>query len=186
MPIMQVHYREDALRPEQKADLAQRLNEVLLEMEGGARTKAGKAFAWVMFYPLRRDDWYVGGETGDALVAPPGRFLVHVTIPEGYMNAAHKSEVHAAVNAAIVAATGAEDDRDAGASVLVIIDEVTEGNWGAKGRTISIASISDSVGLPKHGERYAWVTAYFQAKARLYAAAGFPSDIGGVPGTRPH
>jgi phenylpyruvate tautomerase PptA (4-oxalocrotonate tautomerase family) len=184
MPIMQVHYREDALRPDQKAALAQRLNEVLLEMEGGARTRAGKAFAWVMFYPLKPDDWYIGGETGDALVAPPGRFLVHVTIPEGYMNAAHKSEVHAAVNAAILAATGTESARDAGASVLVVIDEVTEGNWGAKGRTISIASISESVGLPKHGERYAWVTSYFEAKARLYAAAGFPTDIGGVPGAR--
>ena len=38
--------------------------------------------------------------------APPGKFLVRVTIPEGYMNQMHKTEVHAAVTAAIVGVSG--------------------------------------------------------------------------------
>jgi hypothetical protein len=60
--------------------------------------------------------------------------------------------------------------------VLVIIDEVTEGDWSARGQRISIASIADSVGLPEIDERYAWVGAYFAAKARQFAATGYPPD----------
>lgn len=180
MPIIQVHYREDALHASQKADLARRLNEILLEMEGGARTEGGRAFAWVMFHPVRADDWYIGGDTRDTLVSPPGRFLVHVMIPEGYMDANRKSSVHAAVNAAIVAATGHAVDADMGASILVVVDEVTEGNWGARGKTISLESIADTVGLPKDGERFAWVRRYFDAKARLYAFADYPPGTGGL------
>ena len=178
MPIMQVCYPETALDAERKAALARRLTDVLMAMEGGANTDAGRAFAWVMFSPIKTDDWWAGGRTDDEFVRPPGKFLVHVTVPEGYLSAIHKTEVHAAVNEAIIAVTGAKGE--SGASALVIIDEVTEGNWGAAGRTISLASIADSVGLPKDGERFAWVRNYFAAKARQFAAAGYPADAGGL------
>ncbi len=180
MPIMQVYYPETALDDVRKADLAQRLTDALIAMEGGADTHGGRAFAWVLFTPVKSGDWFVGGRQDDHFVSPPGRFLVHVTIPEGYMNARHKSEVHAWVNAAIMAAIGRGDAPDAGRSVLVIIDEVTEGNWGAAGRTISLNSIAGSVGLARDGDRFAWVQAYFGAKRRQFAAAGYPTDVGGL------
>lgn len=178
MPIMQVCYPENALDTERKAALARRLTDVLMAMEGGGNTKAGRAFAWVLFTPVKTDDWWVGGRIDNEFVQPPGKFLVHVTAPEGYLSAAHKSEVHAAVNEAIVAVVGAKSST--GSSALVIIDEVTEGNWGAAGRTISLASIADNVGLPKDGARFAWVREYFDAKARQFAAAGYPADAGGL------
>jgi hypothetical protein len=62
----------------------------------------------------------------------------------------------------------------------VIIEEVAEGNWGARGKTISLASIAQSVGQAKDGARFKWVQSYFAAKARQYAAAGYPKDIGGL------
>jgi phenylpyruvate tautomerase PptA (4-oxalocrotonate tautomerase family) len=180
MPIMQVQYPEAALDDERKATLAQRLTDVLIKMEGGANTTAGRAFAWVIFNPVGQQDWWVGGQTDDTFVVPPGRFLVHVTVPEGYMNAAYKSEVHADVNAAIVEVMGGTAAGNPGASVLVVIDEVTEGNWGAAGSTISLASIADKVGLPRDGDRFGWVRAYFSAKSRQLASAGYPADIGGL------
>jgi len=180
MPIMQVRYPEAALDAERKAALARRLTELLIAMEGGANTTGGRAFAWVLFTPVKLDDWWVGGETGDAFVAPPGKFLVHVAIPEGYMNAAQKSDVHSAVNAAIVDVIDGTRQAKLGSSVLVVIDEVPEGNWGAAGRTISLASIADAVGLDRDSKRFAWVQAYFTAKRRQYAAAGYPADIGGL------
>lgn len=180
MPIMNVMYAEGALRPSQKAAIAKALNEVLLMMEGGARTRGGRAFAWVLFQEVPENDWWIDGRTADDLVSPPGKFLVHVTIPEGYMNVAHKSEVHAAVNGAIIGVLGGADDPDAGASILVVIDEVTEGNWGARGKTISLMAISEAVGLPQDGERHAWIRAYFAAKARQFAAAAYPDDVGGL------
>jgi phenylpyruvate tautomerase PptA (4-oxalocrotonate tautomerase family) len=178
MPIMQVYYPATTLDAGGKAALARRLTDVLMAMEGGANTKGGRAFCWVLFMPIKSDDWWIGGCVDDSFVQPPGRFLVHVTVPEGYMSAIHKSAVHASVNEAIVGAVGTRDD--SGASVLVVIDEVTEGNWGAGGHTISLATIADNVGLSKDCARFAWVRDYFDAKARQFASAGFPADTGGL------
>lgn len=178
MPIMDVRLPAGRLDKTAKAALAQRLTEVLIRMEGGADTHGGRAFAWVLFTEVAEDDWWVGGSTGGEFVAPPGKFLVHVTIPEGYMSQPHKAEVQRWVTDAILAATGAP--AAAGQSILVVIDEVTEGNWAAGGRTIGMASIAGTVGLASTGERFAWVEAYFAAKARQRAGAGYPADTGGL------
>ena len=180
MPIMQIYYPQGSLTDERKGALAQRLTDVLLLMEGNAKTTAGLGFASVLFTEVAQSDWWVGGRTDAAYVMPPGKFLVRVTIPEGYMNQAHKTEVHAAIAAAIVAVTGNPNDPGQGGSVQVIIDEVAEGNWGVHGKTISLADIADTVGLPKDGERFKWVRAYFDAKARHLSAAGYPADLGGL------
>jgi phenylpyruvate tautomerase PptA (4-oxalocrotonate tautomerase family) len=179
MPIMNVCYGAGDLDEAAKADLAKKLTDVMIRMEGGANTRGGRAFAWILFKELAQGDWWVGGETGNGYVSPPGRFLVHVNIPEGYMNAEHKSEVHAWVTEAILAATAASG-QDVGRSIQVIVDEVPEGNWAAAGHTISLASIADSVGLAKTGRRFAWSKTYFAAKARARAAAGYPADAGGL------
>jgi phenylpyruvate tautomerase PptA (4-oxalocrotonate tautomerase family) len=179
MPVMNVTFRAGDLDTARKADLAKRLTDVLIQMEGGADTHGGRAFAWVLFNEVPLADWWVGGDAGDAFVSSPGRFMVHVTIPEGYMNQAHKSEVHAWVNEAILTATQAIG-KDAGKSILVVVDEVPEGNWGCAGNTISMETISGSVGLSKTGQRYAWVEKYFAAKARMLTTFGYPSDMGGV------
>jgi phenylpyruvate tautomerase PptA (4-oxalocrotonate tautomerase family) len=185
MPIMNVRYRAGSLDRTAKEAMARRLTDVLIAMEGGANTSAGRAFAWVLFTEIPAGDWWVGGHADNTFISPPGAFLVNVTVPEGYMNVAHKSEVHAAVTGAITQAASASAQADVAASVLVVIDEVTEGNWGAGGRTISLDSIADSVGLPKSGERFRWVRSYFEAKARQFASAGYPTDAGGLlPSTR--
>lgn len=49
----------------------------------------------------------------------------------------------------------------------------------AGGSTISLDGIADRVGLSKSSERFQWVRTYFQAKARLFASAGYPEDTGG-------
>src|ERR1700689_4455336 len=106
MPVLQVYFPAGSLIDERKAALAQRLTDVLLTMEGGAKTAGGRAFATVLFTEVPKSDWWVGGSTDSTYVAPPGKFLVRVSVPEGYMNKTHKTEVHAAVNAAIVASAG--------------------------------------------------------------------------------
>ncbi len=181
MPIMDVRFPAGSLDGKAKAALAEKLTDVLIRMEGGANTHGGRAFAWVLFTEVPVGDWWVGGRVDDALVSPPGRFLVHVSIPEGYMNRSHKTEVHSWVTEAIVEVAGGNSGQrpDAG-SVMVIIDEVTEGNWGGGGHPISLSSIASSVGMPNEGERMLWSRKYFEAKARLEKLAGFPDDVGGV------
>lgn len=180
MPIMQVYYAAEALEAPTKADLARRLTEVLIRMEGGANTREGRAFAWVMFSQLAHDDWWVGGSAAEGSNPPPGRFLVAVTIPEGYMNKAQKNDVHGWVAESILASTGVPRTPECGAGILVVIHEVTEGNWSAAGSPLSLEGIANSVGLSRQSERFAWSRRYFEAKARWLAGAGFPDDMGGV------
>jgi phenylpyruvate tautomerase PptA (4-oxalocrotonate tautomerase family) len=182
MPIIEVRLPAGRLDPATKTDLAERLTALLIQMEGGADTEGGRGFAWVLFTEVPAGDWWIGGQTDERYVSASGRFLVHVTIPEGYMDAATKSGVQSDVTRAILAASGVPEGEPAdwAHSILVVIDEVTEGNWAAGGRTISIASIADTVGLPKSGARFQWVRDYFGAKARQFGAAGYPSGVGGL------
>lgn len=181
MPIMNVHFVEGTLSDAQKADLSSRLTALMIQMEGGAGTEGGYAFAWVIYDEIKPGNWWAGGRTDNTYVRPPGRFLVDVRIPEGYMNTQHKNEVQAGVNAAVLAATG-QDPRaaNAGGSCQVVITEITEGNWAAAGKPISLASIAGSVGLSKASDRFSWVRDYFAAKARAFKSAGYPSDTGGL------
>lgn len=175
MPIMDVRYATGSLDNATKADLARRLTDVLIQMEGGANTPGGRAFACVCFTEFARDDLWVAGRCGgDAF---PAAFLVHISVPEGYMNRPHKNEVHAWVASAIKAATGASTSD---IRILTIIDEVTEGNWGSQGAPISLECIAATVGQPEDGPRLTWSRSYFAAKARAMAAAGFPADAGGL------
>ena len=75
----------------------------------------------------------IGGSAGGEYVSPPGKFLVYVRIPEGYMNTAHKNEAHAWVASAITKVTGTSER---GNSIQTVIDEVMEGNWGSAGRPV--------------------------------------------------
>jgi len=170
---MTVSYTKGALDGGRKAALARRLTEVMLRMEGGAHTPQGYGFANVVFAPLVEDDWWVGGE----IAATPARFLVRVDIPEGYMDQAHKHDVHTEVTAAVAASSG---EATAAAHTMVIVNEITEGNWGAAGATIGMDAISAAVGLPKTSERFGWVRDYFAAKARQFRAAGYPVGVGGL------
>ena len=180
MPIMKVTYQSGSINDAQKAALAGRLTDLMIQMEGGADTIGGRGFAWVIYDEIKSGDWWAGGRTDAQYVAPPGKFLVDIRIPEGYMNTVHKQEVVSGVNAAIMDVLGATGDANAGGSTQVIIHDVTEGNWAAGGKTISLANIAGAVGLSKSGQRFGWVRSYFAAKARQFSAAGYPSDTGGL------
>ena len=96
MPIMQVHYPEGALDGERKSALTHRLTDVLLTMEGGAKTPGGLGFASVMFSEVSRNDWWIGGRTdaheitrpisgqgqGDWVLVDDGDVIVHLFRPE--------------------------------------------------------------------------------------------------------
>lgn len=180
MPVIHVYHPEGSLYGERKAALAQCLTDAMLEMEGGARTTGGIAFASVLFTQVPTPDWWVGGRTDSTYVHPPGKFIARIDVPEGYMSQVDKTNVHGVINKAIVEVAGSSDARGQGASVMVIINEVGEGNWGVQGETISLANIAEAVGLPKEGGRFHFVREYFAAKARLFAMVRFPSGTGGL------
>lgn len=58
----------------QKADLAEELTRVLLEIEGGGDTPFGRAGSWVRFRETDRSDWFVGGTNDGTYVSTSGLF----------------------------------------------------------------------------------------------------------------
>jgi len=136
-----VTYQSGSISDTQKAALAARLTEIMIQMEGSADTFGGRSFAWVIYDEIKHGDWWAGGRTDAQYVAPPGKFLVDVRIPEGYMNAAYKDEVQMGVNSALMDVLGASGEARAGGSAQVVIQEITEDNWAAAGKTISLANM---------------------------------------------
>src|SRR5208282_3581082 len=126
MPIMKVTYQSGSMSDAQKAALAGRLTDLMIQMEGGADTFGGRSFAWVIYDEIKQGDWWAGGRTDAEYVAPPGKFLVDVRIPEGYMNLTHKQEVQSGVNAALMDVLGAMGNAKSGGSAQVVIHDVTE------------------------------------------------------------
>jgi phenylpyruvate tautomerase PptA (4-oxalocrotonate tautomerase family) len=177
VPMVEVHYRPEDLTQAQKADLAERLTHVLLEIEGGEDTPNGRLIAWVKFHPVNGDDWAIGGSFGDEMIANPGRFLFYVTVPEGSLSQDRKSQVHEAVDEALHATLGIplSPPEERRPSVWVMIKEMNEGNWGGMGRTFKLKDISGLVGGDPDGTPIRQrSTKYLQARAAQRAHFGFP------------
>ena len=83
MPIMDVRYATGSLNTASKAVLAERLTDVLVQMEGGANTEAGRAFAWVCFTEIAEGNLWIaaGGLGGVIQVDPRGVIVGFVPIP---------------------------------------------------------------------------------------------------------
>jgi phenylpyruvate tautomerase PptA (4-oxalocrotonate tautomerase family) len=69
MPIMEVRYPAGRLDAAAKADLAKKLTDVLIRMEGGVGTDGGRGFAWVLFTELPARDLWMGGHADGAFVS---------------------------------------------------------------------------------------------------------------------
>lgn len=179
MPLMTVDYPEGALSHQQKDALAEELTRVVLEIEGGADTPATRSIAWVRFRSVPREDWYVGGTSGDTYVSVAGKFLVELNVPEGSMDQGRKSAAHRAITESFLRVTGTQGTEGAGRSVWVQIFEWPEGHLAAGGRTASIFGIAKFADIPLDGQRMTFTRAYFDAKDRWYDAHNFPKEATG-------
>lgn len=179
MPMITVQHPHEALDPERKDALAEELTQVILQIEGGADTPAGRSIAWVRFQPIAREDWYLGGRNDAAFEAAAGRWLVELNVPEGSMSQERKSECHKAITRAILAVTGKTDLEGAARSIWIQIFEWPEGHLATSGRTSSLLGIARVAGIPADHPLLAFPRAYFGAKDRLYDLAGFPQDTAG-------
>ncbi len=179
MPLFHVEYPSGSLLPAQKAALAEKLTHVLLLIEGGADTRGGRELSYVMFREVPADDWYVGGSSGPEFVAAGGKFIVNLTVPEAATSQTFKEDIHAKVNAVFAEVLGWKDPQD-GFSAWVMIREMPEGSWGARGQTYTLERIARHAAVPPDPARRQFVKAYFEAKGVMYGRAGFPAHTSGL------
>ena len=179
MPLVTVECPAGQLSATQKADLAEELTRVLLEIEGGGDTPFGRAGSWVRFRELNRQDWFVGGTHDGTYVSASGLFLVELNVPEGLLDQQRMALAHQATNAAIARVTGASGDPAGTSSVWIQIVEWPEGHLAVAGHTVGLFGIARRAGHPADHPVLTFPRAYFNAKDHWYAAHDFPEQTPG-------
>ncbi len=177
MPMITVETPEGTLSAPQKAELAERLTHVILQIEGGADTPEGRSIAWVRFKELSGGDWYIGGISDSEAPSKTGKFLIELNVPEGSMDQVRKSACHKAITDAVLAVAGAQTE--AARTIWIQIVEWPEGHLATRGRTSSLLGIARLARIPADHPLLAFPRAYFAAKDRLYDAHQFPQDTAG-------
>ena len=179
MPLVTVECPAGQLSAPQKADLAEELTRVLLEIEGGGDTPFGRGGSLVRFRDMPRADWFLGGTNDGTYVSASGMFLVELNVPEGLLTQELLSVAHKATNKAIARVTGAGDDPAATRSVWIQVIEWPEGHLAVGGNTMGLFGIAKRAGHPADHPVLAHPRAYFAAKDRWYGSNEFPEQTPG-------
>jgi phenylpyruvate tautomerase PptA (4-oxalocrotonate tautomerase family) len=129
MPMLELTYPKGSLSPEARAELLEELATRMLAAEKAPDTDFFRSITWVYANEIDPDAIAVGGRPGGE-----PRFRVNVTVPEGALSDRRKGILVDSFNQAVVQAAGLPESE--GLRVWTIINEVTDGNWGAAGQQI--------------------------------------------------
>jgi 4-oxalocrotonate tautomerase family enzyme len=129
MPMMDLTYTAGALTPEARAALPDELTTILLRAERAPDTPFFRGIAWLFVHELPAHDVCRAGATSTEPL-----FRLNVTIPSGALSDRRKEEFVREATRVMCAAAGL-DPADS-LRVCIIIDEVTDGNWGAGGNVV--------------------------------------------------
>ena len=129
MPMLELTYPKGALSPDARADLLEELATKMLAAEKSPDTEFFRSITWVYANEIDPDAIAVGGRPGGE-----PRFRVAVTVPEGALSDRRKGILVDSFNQAVLKAAGLPESE--GLRVWTIINEITDGNWGAAGQQI--------------------------------------------------
>jgi len=129
MPMLELTYPKGAIAPEAREVLLEELATKMLAAEKAPDTEFFRSITWVYANEIDPDSIAVGGRPGSE-----PRFRIQVTVPEGALSDRRKGVLVESFNAAVLRATGLPESE--GLRVWTIINEVTDGNWGAAGQQI--------------------------------------------------
>jgi phenylpyruvate tautomerase PptA (4-oxalocrotonate tautomerase family) len=137
MPMCDAYIPAGALSADAERQLLAKITDLLLEHEGvDPSNERARALAWVF---VHRHEMYVGGQPAHR---PHYRFVCHV--PEGQYNAERRAAATATMTQAVAEAeAGSHPDPEA--RVWVFTHEVTDGSWGALGRTTRLPDVYEHV-----------------------------------------
>ncbi len=178
MPLLRVTHQVGAFTEAQKAQLAEEFTHAILIGETGNDNPAARSVAYVIFDEIdSKTSWFVAGKVEST---PPlgGRFIFDVVYPYGAASAAVKTQLHKDINDIVARVLGVDGTFPNRAGDWVLIHEITEGNWGVSGQTVSIRDIHSLMqGSP---DRIDYFEPLLAAQKRMHEAHGYPV---GSPGS---
>ncbi|MBF6172570.1 tautomerase family protein [Nocardia blacklockiae] len=138
MPFVELFVPKDSLDPQRRELIGGRLVSEVMLAEGAPDTDAARAISWLVVHEI--DAWFVGGRPLPAGEKP--KYVVRVGVPAGSMNDDKRADIVRRVTR-VLADADAEPARFADAATAwVHIDEIPEGNWGARGEIVRIEDIA--------------------------------------------
>ncbi|MDL4813365.1 tautomerase family protein [Actinomadura opuntiae] len=137
MPFVELFVPAGSLDREARDEIGGRLVSEVMIAEGAPDTEAARAISWLVVNEI--DAWFVGGRRLPAGEKP--KYVVRVGVPAGSMNDDKRRDIVRRVTR-VLADADAEPERftDPG-TAWVHINEIPEGNWGARGEIVRIEDI---------------------------------------------
>src|SRR6187551_2712804 len=136
MPMIEFTYQKGAIAPDAREELLEELATKMLAAEKAPDTEFFRSITWVYANEIEPEALAVGGRPGGE-----PRFRVQVTVPEGALSDRRKGILVDSFNQVILRAAGLDESE--GLRVWTIINEVTDGNWGAAGQQIRFKQLAE-------------------------------------------
>jgi phenylpyruvate tautomerase PptA (4-oxalocrotonate tautomerase family) len=178
MPLLRVTHQAGAFTDAQKAQLAEAFTHAILIGEQGVDNDASRTVAYVIFDEIdTKTSWFTAGKI-EANPPAGGRFIFDVIYPYGAADQTAKNQLIKDINDIVANVLGVDGTFPNRIGDWVLIHEITEGNWGVSGQTVSVRDIHSVMqGAP---ERAAYFEPLLAAQKRLLEAHHFPA---GAPGS---
>lgn len=137
MPFVELFVPKGSLDQEHREKIGSQLVSEVMLAEGAPDTEAARAISWLVVNEI--DAWFVGGR--QLSVGDSPKYVVRVGVPAGSMNDDKRRDIVRRVNRVL-----ADADEDPArfadaATAWVHINEIPEGNWGARGEIVRIEDI---------------------------------------------
>ena len=163
MPVVRISCPLGSLSREQKAQIAESLTQIVLDVEVDAVTDAGRMVTVVQFHEAAPENWAVGGQLRSPDASGPNHFIVELIVLQGLLDGSRRTDAHRRVTQAFADALGAADPL-AMMRVWVLIHEVREGSWGAGGMTVSALDVASFLSADLSAARRDEITAALAPK----------------------
>ncbi|GAB2722314.1 tautomerase family protein [Nocardia thraciensis] len=138
MPFVELFVPKGSLDQERREQIGSRLVSEVMLAEGAPDTEAARSISWLVVNEI--DAWFVGGRQLPAGEKP--KYVVRVGVPAGSMNDDKRRDIVRRVTRVLADADADPARFTEAATAWVHINEVPEGNWGARGEIVRIEDIA--------------------------------------------
>lgn len=177
MPLLRVTHQAGAITQDQKEQLATELASVLLVAEIGNDNPTARSLEHIIFQEIdAKTSWFVGGQLQGS-VPTGGYFIFDVVYPFGAAPQAAKTQLHKDINDAVARVLGVDGAFPNRAGDWVLINEITEGNWGVSGATVGIHDIHAAT--QGSTERIPYFESLLSAQKQMFDTYRYPADAPG-------
>ncbi|RKS79512.1 phenylpyruvate tautomerase PptA (4-oxalocrotonate tautomerase family) [Actinomadura pelletieri DSM 43383] len=137
MPFVELFVRKGSLDEDRRNEIGGRLVSEVMIAEGAPDNEAARSISWLVVNEV--DAWFVGGQAVPPEEKP--KYMVRVGVPAGSMNDDKRRDIVKRVTQVLADADTDPERFTGNTAAWVHINEVPEGNWGARGEIVRIEDI---------------------------------------------